>query len=236
MILGTMILILFTISRTTRFHISMLYLFTGSKSPISTRVHCIGQTENLVANKFSLPLNFDTKSKNLLREYWHYSYYRQCLRQSGYDIHGGTIPKSNVVNTGSGFEYQNTEGLFKIINLDNVTIISDNVMDVDYDDRLLLSTLEINQKKVNLGVYIKHDKITDLSSAEDQFTNFPFTIGSIKSKEINTSRGSSFLYIEQTDGITGLVTILPNNKIILIYAPEISLEYLSALSQKIKEI
>jgi hypothetical protein len=131
-----------------------IYLFLGFRAPISLRYACAQETQRLVAKKFEAPLNFDQKSKDGLRLFWHYSFYQGCLHNHGYDQAGKKIPPSTFANG----VYTNTLGGFRL-RANSVVVGQDNQVDVTLDDRLMVSHLVWEGKSVVLSFYKKFDNV-----------------------------------------------------------------------------
>lgn len=153
----------------TRITTLALYVMIGMRAPLSTRIECAKETEALVHDKFSLPLAFDRASKDGLRTFWHYSYYASCLQNHGYD-HGGEKIPASIVQDG---RFMNQFGKFSLAIAD-AKIISDNQVDPDYDDRLLVSIIRRGDDDIFVGFYKKYDPQT-IQELQHEWTHFPYT-------------------------------------------------------------
>lgn len=173
----------------TRITTLALYVMIGMKAPLATRIECAKETEGLVTEKFSLPLLFDQASKDGLRTFWHYSYYASCLQNNGYDHSGNPIPVSTI----SDGRFINNFGKFSLAMTD-AKIISNNQVDADYDDRLIISDLHWRDQDIFVGFYKKYDPKT-ISEMKSEWTHFPYsdeTFSSISIQdEILTASDSS---------------------------------------------
>ncbi len=136
-----------------------LYAIAGRHAPLSVKMSCAKETDERVATKFSLPLKFDTKTKNELRGFWYYSYYRGCLFKNGFDFSGNPIPSSTITpQTGKTTQYANPYVGITLSVPQGTIIATDNVLDVDFDDRLHVSQLTFPNGTLVINAY---KKVTD---------------------------------------------------------------------------
>lgn len=204
------------------FHLFGLYAFMGLKAPLPVKYSCILQSNQQVTQKFTQPLAFDVTSKNALREFWHYSYFRQCLHKRGFDSKGNKLSPSLVTSK----TYSNPQANLTL-NAVNPTIQSDNILDVDYDDRLLLSQLVLSDKPVTLAVYTRHD---DLKSAIES-SKIPYFPGVTDPIVAATFSGQTALLTDSL-GRMGLLFFSPDNLPRLLYGPHLSPDFLISLFWK----
>lgn len=167
----TLIALFLFFTKTNRGSSLALYTVAGWHAPIDIRISCGKMTDTRVAEKFRLPLNFDRKSKNGLRGFWYYSYYRQCLFDQGYDFNGRKIERSSI----SDGVYYNHLGHFSFNVPEETEIISDNTLDVDFDDRLYVSQISFQDKSLILKTYLEQDEIESLDQLPG--STFDFTTG-----------------------------------------------------------
>lgn len=181
-----------------------VYVMLGWHAPLGFKVDCVRQTEKLVTQKFLLPLAFDQASKDGLRQFWHYSYYTGCLQNLGYDHYGDHIPESRITDG----KYVNTFGKFSL-DVGDVRIISDNQVDVAYDDRLMLSTLSQNDEVVTVGWYKKYDSMS-LDAFRTSWTHFPHT-----DEALTIASDSGILTATNSAGLSGCMRFFDGLPILL---------------------
>jgi hypothetical protein len=140
-----------------------LYAIAGWNAPFSVKTACATKTDANVSKKFELPLKFDEKTKNELRGFWYYSYYRQCLHKAGYDFSGNPIPPS-VITQGAGeiTQYSNPYSGITLTVPTGTTITTDNTLDVNFDDRLYVSQLTLPQGLLTINAYKKVEDAQEL--------------------------------------------------------------------------
>lgn len=195
-----------------------LYIAGGWHAPLSIRWDCGQETDRRVKEKFLLPLEFDRASKNLLRGFWYYSYYRECLFKQGYDFKGNPIPISNLSVTDSGTEYVNpfADIQFKILRND-LKIVTDNELNVDIDDRLHISKLKSDSDEIEIKTYITKTDPESLKDVLVQFEKISAEDSALLHQAI-TEKSNSKFKITQSDGSPALIFFTPNNHIIYISA------------------
>ncbi len=188
----TLVLLLIWIVFKVRLTVLGLYVALGMHAPVSIRYECAKQADSLVHDKFQLPLAFDQASKDGLREFWHYSFYTGCLQNHGYDHYGNPVPRSSVTDT----EFINAFGAFALP-IANAKILSDNQVDVAYDDRLILSEIVSVGKTYSVGWYKKFDPMT-LDEYAKQWTHFPHT-----EEPLTIASASGVLTATNSAGLSG---------------------------------
>jgi hypothetical protein len=211
-------LLYFFFMQTNRGSSLALYIASGWHAPINIRWNCGQETDKRVEEKFLLPLEFDQASKDLLRGFWYYSYYRECLFKQGYDFKGNPIPTSNLSITDSETKYINpfADIQFNILRND-FKIVTDNELNVDIDDRLHISKLKSDTGEIEIKTYITK---TDSESLKDVLVQF----GKISAEDkilLNqaiTQKSKSIFKITQSDESPALVFLTPNSHIIYISA------------------
>lgn len=202
-------------SQTSTYRLLGLYAFMGMYAPIKVRTDCIKTSVFRVKQKFTLPLQFDAHSKNALRQYWHYSYYHECLQNHGYDVTGRPLSPSSITPEANKFNYHNPQAGFSLIGIDSAEMKSDNQINSDYDTRLLLSNLVINGQPLTVAAYQTHDQIDDLASAQQYMKYFPTTEGKIIASTMSAAlTGVPYLFLEQDDNHQGIVVMSANHPII----------------------
>lgn len=210
-------------TQTYRGRVLSLYVFGGFWAPVSLKYDCAKESRAKVEEKFTLPLDFDEASKNALREFWHFSYYRECLFDNGYDFGGNPIPDSEIVKRDDGTHYINYFAGTDIIVPDGTTILVDNATNPDEEDRLIASVLLIEGKQVYVNAYRSFDDVNSLDSLSDTFVNFASSTGDIISKEIaRSANGADVIAITQDDTYTGFVTYSPIGRVVQVFGSNIS--------------
>ncbi len=191
-----------------------LYVVGGWGAPISTRFECGKETDILVAKKFLNPPPFDKKSINGLKGFWYYSYYRQCLYQNGFDFNGDKIPTSTLRSSGV---YANPlAGItFKI---EKAMITADNVIDVDDDDRLRASKIQIPEGTLFVNSYLKNNDILNFEELVGAPKMTPTVQGNLLTQIITKNpQGIDMLEISQDNDTVGFLFMTPEKHIIYIY-------------------
>jgi len=218
----------------TRTRTASMYLFMARSTPWNIKWECIKKTESQVNQKFTLPLQFDKTSKNALREFCHYSYFRSCLNNNGYDIHGQPIPQKNISQTNSQFVYSNPQAKVTISSSSPIQILTNNQLNPDYDDRILMSEISIDNQPLNLHVYTKHDDIHDLNSAASLIKHFSTTQGNISDlSQLTNQANIPYLFIQQSDYISGILFVTPDNRIVELFSNKQSNEFFNKLANQI---
>lgn len=204
--------------KTVRGNSLALYLAGGWHAPIGVRYNCAKETDAKVSEKFLKPLNFDRESKNLLKNFWYYSYYRGCLFKNGYDFSGNPVPKSLLTAATSEMVYENRyAGLNFFLPL-NSEILSDNLLNVDLDDRLFVSEFNTPAGNIMLYYYTKSDDFQTLEDLGLKFQNIPQTLGKVIKKEIRATPSEiSYIKADQDDGNIGLIFLTPEKHLIILF-------------------
>lgn len=202
-----------------------IYFMLGLHAPFSVKLDCAKETEQLVTEKFKLPLAFDQASKDGLRQFWHYSYYTGCLQNHGYDHYGNPLPVSTLENG----KFINRFGKFTM-DIGTGEILSDNQVDVAYDDRLIVSDLRVGGVDIFLGFYKKYDPKT-IQDMQSEWTHFPYSEQTFSKvalqDEILTASDSSGL-----SGCLGLYNAVP----VLMYGTQLDPEICTAALKTIKPV
>lgn len=226
----------FLVSRTTRFKTAVMYVFLGSKAPANIRWECVKQTESKVATKFTLPLEFDRKSKNGLREFWHFSYMRECLNNHGYEASGTTIPASQIITDSDIHTYQNTYAGFTVSTKEVIEIESDNGMDADYDDRIRHSNIKVGNQVLSIYTYMSLDDDIPSDEALNQITHIPYTQGRITQSAPIADTPLESRRITQDDGQQGLLLHLHEDKVLVITGPDIDPSFFQDLAHNTRPL
>lgn len=220
---------------TSRGRIVGLYLFSSFKTPLSIKIDCINSTNKKVAEKFELPLNFDQSSKNALREFWHFSYYRSCILENGYDFYGNTVNESEIYEKGGVNYYTNYFGKISFIIPKDSLILKDNLTDPDVEDRRISSLVEFDNVDLNILVYRTFDEIDTFQKLETGFTNFSTSTGKIISKETMVNENlAELIEVEQDDGFSGVVTITNKGYVIQIFGKKLPSNILKTIESSIE--
>lgn len=193
-----------------------LYVIGGWHAPLGVKWKCAAKTDLTVDKKFTLPLLFDQKTKNELKGFWYYSYYRQCLYDSGYDFKGNAIPKSTITEG----VYTNPYGGFSFSVPVNTSLMSDNVLDVDFHDQLLVSMLKTDKAELSVHMYLKDTDITTFINLSDTLKNISLQTAPINAREIfENANGLQLLRVTDTDGTEGIIFMTPDLHIVHIFGP-----------------
>lgn len=209
-------------AHTTRGKVLSLYAFGSFKAPISQKITCAKQTDQKVQNKFTLPLDFDQDSKNALREFWHFSYYRACLFEAGYDFYGNKIAFSSITKTNNETRYQNNFSKISFAVPNNAIIVSDNSVNPDLDDYIITSIIRVDDYEIIVQADRSKKDVTSLSELEDKFTGFATTSAAIVDRKQTTNQaGSAILAIHQEDAMFGFLTLNPEHLAITVYGEKL---------------
>jgi hypothetical protein len=177
-------------------------------------------------------------AKGGLREYWHYSLYRECLYKAGYSFLGDVLPDSTLYVMGENERwYVNTlAGVYLRVPA-QTSIIRDNELDVTFDARLLRSELSLPDGTVYLDTYTSHQFVRtfpDLSAYVDHFTAGTSTV--VRATQATTSQGVPYLAVEQDNGTCGVMTVTPDAYILHVFAPCAAYDRVRTLVETLKLI
>ena len=191
-----------------------LYVVGGFGAPIATRFECAKETDVLVAKKFLNPPNFGKKAIDGLKGFWYYSYYRQCLYQNGFDFNGTPIPASSVRSSGV---YTNPlAGI--TFTLQHAMIVADNVIDVDDDDRLRATKLQIPEGTIFVNTYLKNNDILNFEELVGAPKMTPTVQGNLLTQVITkNNQGIDMLEVSQDNDTVGFLFMTPEKHVIYIY-------------------
>jgi hypothetical protein len=210
--------------------VSGLYVFGGFFAPVGVKYECTKESLALVEEKFMLPLDFDALSKQQLREFWHFSYYRACLFRAGYDFGGNVIAPSELTPSTDSLHYRN---YFAGIDMKvpNGTIISvDNITNPDIEDRLIASQLLVNGATVYVYAYRSYDDADTYDALALSFTHFATSTGEIVGGKVpaDTPTVRAFTATDST-GLSGFVTRSPKGRVIQVFGENMSSETITQL-------
>lgn len=212
-----------------------LYAFAAFKSPVAVKVDCIKDTNARVHDKFLTPLKFSEKAKNDLREYWHFSYYRHCLFENGYDFYGNVI-ESTTLTSGDGVSiYRNPFGKIHMEIPEEATLIVDNVTEPDQNDFLVSSVLQVGETSLQI-VIDRSYKLADAAMLQEEFAGFEGQI-LFPSPYVQwvTSEANGVHYF--VDGpLYGAVVLVPERHIVTVYAQLEDKELIDAIARSIEVI
>lgn len=205
-------------SYTMHGRITALYLFGGMGVPWATKSACIEVVGDRVTQKFALPLDMDREARNALREYWHYSYYRQCLYDSGYDFSGNPVPLSTLVEESGHVTYTNVLANMIFTLPVGTDITMDNELDVDFDYRLFRSSFTVGRATVFVHTYTIHDDVASFADLAINLDHLSATEGTITTAtEHVADQGVPYLAVIQDDGYCGSVFVAPAGQVVHIY-------------------
>lgn len=203
-----------------------LYVAAGWGAPLDIRFRCGQETDNLVNEKFNRPLIFDGESIFLLRGFWYYSYYRGCLYENGYDFSGKAVPKSSIENTETESVYKNPYAGFQFSMPKDTILKKSNELDVNFDDRLIVSELEQNNIKITVRVFLRNADYPSLLDIGQKPENILITKDKVAEGEIDESKNKNnvdTLRLIQENGTANLFAITPDKKIIYIFGENLPL-------------
>ena len=196
-----------------------LYIFGGVKAPVTTKISCAKETNTRVYEKFQSPLAFDEESKNALREYWHFSYFRECLFKHGYDFVGNTIKATELVPENGELVYRNHAAGVTFRVPEGSHMVYDNITNPDLDDYLIASLILI--KDQSIFVYMDRSyKVDSNESLRSVFAGFT-SKKDFPSEHLTevTSNTPNALSYEDGD-MFGYVITLPNHHVVTIFGSQ----------------
>lgn len=204
---------------TSHGRITALYLVVGWNAPSELRTKCEAESRERVETLFLQPLHMTEEAKNGLREYWHYSYYRECLYHAGYSFMGTSLPESRILTEGTVSIYENKLAGTTLEVPENTRLMQDNELDVSFDYRLLRSVLAEDELTVSFDVYTEHQFVTELADVPEYLDHFPASTSTIThTTDHVTSRGIPYLFAYQDDGLCGAIFVAPSGRIIHVYS------------------
>jgi hypothetical protein len=187
-----------------------------------------------VAEKFSNPLTMSDDAREGLAEYWHYSFYRNCLYNRGYGFTGVTLPRATLAVDVGGVTYTNPFGGITLSLLPGTTLDRDNVLDVTYDYRLLRSSLVRGTTTVVLDVYVSDERITSFEDLEQNLAHIHTTQASTTQVAVRTTAAGT-RYLAVDDGVyCGGVLMTPHKHIIDLYALCSTESYVETLIESVR--
>jgi hypothetical protein len=214
-----------------------MYVFGGFGAPIALKSTCAKESDKKVDQKFALPLDFDKDSKNALREFWHFSYYRACLFEEGYDFSGNVIKPSTITRHDDGSLYTNYFGGIAFAVPGDTIIIEDNSTNPDLEDRRITSVLKIGEHEVTVLAYRSFDDIDSFDELEDGFMGFSTSTGDIVEKVVRTNQqGANVLSAYQDDGLFGFASVTKKGRIIKVFGKKLPKELLELIESSLVSI
>ena len=195
-----------------------LYAVGGWGAPLTTRLSCASKTNERVDEKFLQPLNFDKKSKNAIKEFWYFSYYKECLFEEGYRFNGEAVPSSSLVDA----IYINNFAGIKFTIPKNATLTQNNVLDVEFDSRLYRSEITSEESSIFIHTYLEHEDFKTETDLSNNLEHFSTTEGSILEKEtIISAENVNLIKINQDDGMNGIAFITSEGHVVHIFGEHI---------------
>lgn len=208
--------------------ISGLYIFSAFKAPIESKWRCAIETNARVADKFMKPLNFDQESKLALREYWHFSYYRECIFKAGFDFYGNAILPTTLEVEGEGLRYTNNVAKVSFILPREATLLYDNATDPDIDDYLISSRLLVGDAEIL--VYIDRSyKVADLEALTPIFAGFEAKEGFRSLTLKSTVSPIAGVGAYEDNDYFGYVVVIPNQQIVKIFGKKTNRSLIESL-------
>ncbi len=191
-----------------------VYIIGGWNAPLGVKWKCGAETDIAVDKKFELPLLFDKETKDELRGFWYYSYFRQCLYDAGYDFKGNPIPES-VITDGV---YTNTYGGFSFTVAGDATLLSSNRLDVDFHDQLLVSTIGTGGSTLFIHTYLKVDDFKTFEDLQKNLAHISVSRAGIETSTTkNNAHGIDFLRIRDEDNTEGIVFLTKDQHVVYLY-------------------
>jgi hypothetical protein len=211
-----------------------LYAIGGRGAPAALHLACAEEADPRVNSKFELPLAFDEATKDQLKGFWYYSYFRECLFENGYDFKGNTVAPSTITAKGEVSFYENKYMGFSALVPAHTTLALDNALNVDFDDSLFFSLLRIDSGKAAIEAYTKRDPFTSFDTLRDQYVMNPLTKTPIVDIATRTSiHNVQMLYITEANASTRLVFMGTNGRVISISTKDIPAQTLEAIASTI---
>jgi len=206
-----------------RYEAIPMYVFAVSGIPVSIKVPCAIEADTRVSEKFSVPPDFDRKSINSLRGFWHFSFYKQCLFRDGYDFEGEKITASEITRDGL---YTNHWSGFSLSIPSEASIITDNETDYEIDDRLYTSVIKSGEDTVQINFYTKYDfeNLNDMFLSTNAFTN---TDGIVLEKELLESGNGFRLKMNTYEGYV----FMDGEKVVQIYTDNVDVDSFQTISE-----
>lgn len=194
-----------------------LYTFAAFKAPIGEKIECIKETNQKVHDKFLKPLDFSAEAKNALREYWHFSYYRACLFEAGYDFYGQAIEPASLTKTEYGLQYKNPFAQISVTVPENTELINDNLNNPDLDDFRIASLLKIGEADIQI-IMDRSYKLVDQSAVANEFAGFDsmpdFPSDNLATTESKTKDALAFY----DEPYYGYVVLIPEHHVVTIFS------------------
>ncbi len=221
-IIFIILLVFFYLTQTTKGGSYALYIAGGWHAPISVKIRCAEETNLRVDNKFKLPLLIDEKSKDKLKGFWYYSYYKECLHNAGYDFSGNKILNSIIEFVNGEFIYKNIISGIYFVMPKGAEIVRDNILNVDFDDRLLISTLKVNKdSNIFIHTYINNKDLKNFNDVDAKLSHISTTNGKIIDKIYRRNSYSvDFIELRQDDGMYGFIFFTPDGYFINIFGDQ----------------
>lgn len=213
-----------------------LYSFAALRAPFDAKMTCAKETNIRVAKKFEAPLNFDEDSKNALREFWHFSYYRECLFKAGFDFYGNPIEPASLTPTGNDrYTYKNPFAGIEFTTDQPTTLVYSNITNPDLDDYTIASLLMVSGEPISV-----HFDRSYKQTSRDEFTT---AFAGFESKEGFTSEtlerlpdaGDSILHYADGE-LVGYVIHFPGDHIVTVYGQKSAEPILEKIATTIKTL
>jgi hypothetical protein len=197
-----------------------LYMAGGFHAPNEVKDLCRNETDERVTEKFLQPLDMNGDARTALREYWHYSYYRQCLYRAGYSFMGSELPSTTLTEGEAGAEYRNPLAGLTLALPRGSTVTTDNELNVTYDARLLHSELDAGASKLVVDVYTSHQFVNSYEALPQYIDHFVASTTVVASSTDGlTAQGSPYLYLTEAEGTCRTLQVSPEAMIISLIMP-----------------
>lgn len=221
MALGVVILGYWFFSSTARGGSVILYAVGGFRAPLSIRMGCVSDVEQNMNQKFSLPLDVDSDTKDVLKGFWYYSFLRQCLHNNSYDFNGKKIDPSTITYANGAGQYTNTYAGIGFSVPDGTRISVDNALNVNVDDQLFRSELKLGDQAFHILSYAEYadaPSFDDLMNAEST-GRLASVSSAITGRRVSQEPGAGqTLWVNDQNGSQGAILVKPGGGLIYIYA------------------
>lgn len=208
-----------------------LYAVAGWHAPLSVRFECARETDSRVAEKFLKPLNFDPASKDLLKNFWFYSYYRGCLFQDGYDFKGNAVPRSAI----NGDVYNNPFAGISFRLAPGSAIAKDNALNVDIDDQLYISQIHTPTQTLSLHYYTNDDQYKNFEDLNQKFQGIRGETAQVVEKTVGILPDKTMdLHFSLDNGNSGIIFLASNNRLFIISGQQSQASEMLGIEQSIK--
>jgi hypothetical protein len=130
----------------------------------------------------------------------------------------------------NGSYYENSYGGFSFTIPGTVTLTENNVLDVEYDDQLLRTTLGTLYGTMTIDTFLKHSTFKSAEDIAARYAEEPFSNATTTAIETRTSpSGILVTIIHEEGGTTRLAFMSSKGYVVDVYAPTRTNEMVAAL-------